>query len=337
MKKAIPIINTGLRLDIPERDDIWIAGKKGKNISGIDYKVVNESGDWSKYSQEDETQKPFSVDWMDCTAEGLMECIGKQVNFFISESIIDKNMIADWLTNGKFNGSERELAEVSGNTPNGNSMQNVLEAVRKYGVAPENYNPRPTSNISWSKYHSNSTAKSKSKALEFLNYFDFQYERLPVQWFWGQTVRHNVIKEHLKQAPLYAAAGTCPGWFGQDIIPVCSMEANHAFCITGQTDSYNKVKDSYPPYDRKLPLNYIIPYVYKPLLIPKDIILMKSNAKIVKQKNSKAYGFFLPANSPNAFMSMAANFGLSIAGEYPDNPDWSAVDENIDGIVEITK
>jgi hypothetical protein len=339
MKKSLPIINTGLRLDIPEHDDLWIAGKGGKNLSGIDYEVVNESGDWSKYAQKDETQKPFNVDWMDCTCEGLMECIGMQVNFFIENGIIDPDQIKDWLDeDGKFNGSERELAEVSGNTPNGNSMQNVLEAVRKKGVAPDSYNPRPTTSISWNLYHSNSTAKSKSKALDFLNYFNFKYERLPVQFFWGQTVKHNVIKQHLKQAPLYAAAGTCPGWFNKDIIPVCSMQANHAFCIQGQTSSYNKIKDSYPPYNRKLPLNYITPYVYKPLLIPKDnILLMKSNVKIVKQKDSNTYGFFVPANSPNAFMSQAANFGLKVAGQFPDNPDWEAIDKNIDGVVEINK
>ena len=291
MKKSLPIINTGLRLDIKENDDIWMAGKKsGKNLSGIIYEVINESGDWLLYNQKHETQKPFGIDWMDCTAEGFMETIGQQVNFFIENGIIDHKPIKDWLDNtGKFNGSERELAEVSGNTVNGNSMQNVMEAGRLKGIAPESYNPRPTSSINWANYHSNSTAKSKAKALEFLNYFEIKYEKLPTQSFLGRTTRHDVMQYHLKQAPLYAGAGTCPGWFSQKIIAYCSMAANHAFNIA-KDNGLVHIVDSYPPWIRKLSAMYPIPHVYKVLLIPKDNIkIMKSTIYTTAEKRPAMY------------------------------------------------
>jgi len=284
-------INTGLNLKLQEQEDdrIWIAGE-----NKIKYEVNNQSGDYRPYAQKDETQKPFGVDWMDCTDEGYVESIGQQVNYMIEHDIIYSEPIKDWLDeDGKFNGSERELAEAAGNTPQGNSMQNVLEAGRLKGIAPESYNPRPTKNISWNEYHSNSTAKSKAKALEFLKYFSIPYEKLStklVKTGWYHTVPVSEIKKHLKQAPLFCASATCGGWFTQVIISACSRAVNHAW-NSPYANKQVHVKDSYPPFNRILAKNYRIPYVYKALLVPRDIILKNKSMK------PKLYRFTNTGNS----------------------------------------
>jgi len=322
---------TGFDPTIPDHDEIYIAGSNSKVV----HEEVLQSMDWFPYAQKDETQKPPNAeDRMNCTAQGGVESGGMQVNLRISRNELDLEKLAPWLDkNGKFNGSERHISIVSHNTPQGNSMQNVLEAIRKKGIIPESMLSDP-GNISWEGYHNENviTSAMDQMGLKFLEYFDVSYERLPQKWLmgWG-SVSFALMKHHLKQAPLYCAAGTCPGWFGSLIIKACGMTPNHVFVVPKFDGNKPMVKDSYPPYNRKLAANYKIPYVYKMVITPKPAILkpktkfMNTNVQtmlFIGKDGIKRAGHFVPSNSPSAYRSNSRNYGLYVAGQAPDQVDW---------------
>jgi len=329
------IINTGLDLSIPEHEKLWIGG--GKIFGGtsqIKYEIINESGDWGKYAQKDESQKPYAIDYMDCTSESTIESGGMQINRLIKAGELKIELLSPWLDeSGLFNGSERANAIQAGNTPNGNNMQNPPEAVRKNGIIPEIMCSRPTKKTSWYQYHSQDSISKEAKAmgLKFLEYFTVQYEKLPRKFImgWGDVSLERIKKE-LKQAPIIIATACCPGWFNDGVtVQACSSTPNHATCIQSVNDLIVD-RDSYPNYIRHLASNYKIPYAYKMVITPNPIILknskeMPTNVKTVKCADGSA-GFYLPANSPASFRSMAANFGLVVPGEAPSTVYWDEVE-----------
>lgn len=90
---------------------------------------------------------------------------------------------------------------------------------------------------------------------------------------------------------------------------------------------------------QKIGIEYIDPnyffngrtYVDKENII-KPELMENTFPKIIKDKNSKAVGFWLPATSPDALTSMALNFGKTIEKNEAGEIDW---DKTIEGELEL--
>jgi hypothetical protein len=165
-------VNRGVLLG--KRSTDWIAG----GISGIQYEVRNESGDWTPYLPSTENQSFDGGDSMACVSFSANNCVETQIKF---------------LTGQEINLSDRWLAKLSGTTKQGNYLYVVADTLRKYGAVKEEEWPAlPVFN--WDDYYAPIPKHIVDKGLQFLSQFDIMYE-------WVDFSKESLIK-HLKHAPL---------------------------------------------------------------------------------------------------------------------------------------
>src|SRR5207247_8242189 len=101
------------------------------------YEVLNPSGDWTAYLPSAENQSTHIVDTMACVTFSCLNVIETQIKF---------------LTGREVNFSDRFIAKLSGTTQQGNTVQNVLDAIRKYGLVLEEEWPTDL-NFNWDQYY----------------------------------------------------------------------------------------------------------------------------------------------------------------------------------------
>ena len=151
----------------------------------LPYEVINESGDWVDYLPQGEIQaKMFTFDTQSCVS-------------FSATNIIEMQLKA--LTGKEFNFSDRFIAIMSGTTKNGNSFVNVANAIRNYGLIPEEM--LPFGGNSFEEYHDRSliTNEMLKAGQEFLKKYDVGYE-----------FQMNDLDLELKHAPLQVAIPKTP-------------------------------------------------------------------------------------------------------------------------------
>ncbi|KKR09468.1 MAG: hypothetical protein UT43_C0001G0014 [Parcubacteria group bacterium GW2011_GWC1_39_29] len=158
-----------------QRNTDWQAGA----ISGIEYKELNPSGDWTQWLPKEEWQwKDNGFDTLACVTFSALNIIeslyyfhtGRQVNF-----------------------SDRYTAFMSGTTPNGNWQWKVGDSIRKDGLALEQDWPM-IDNPSWDTYYTAPPIEVINKAKDFLKDWQVNYEFI-------DFTKESLIK-HLKQAPI---------------------------------------------------------------------------------------------------------------------------------------
>ncbi len=173
----------------------------------LPYEVINENGDWKDYLPKGEIQaKMFTFDTQSCVSFSAINTIEAQLKK---------------LTGKEFNFSDRFLAIMSGTTKQGNSFVNVEDAIRKYGLIPEEM--LPFGGNTWEEYHDRSliTDTMLKAGQEFLKKYDIGYE--------FQTEDFDV---QLKQSPLQVAIPKTP---------------QHAILMPNKTHFF----DSYEPFYKK--------------------------------------------------------------------------------------
>lgn len=243
----------------------FIAG----GISGITYQEINPSGDWTAYLPSNEKQIATYFDTLACVSFSALNSIETQINFLIAaklisvEQITKLNELGYLDENGKFNGSDRFTAKMSGTTKEGNYLQKVADSLRHDGILPEKdwtYDMASNNNkFVWEDYYQEIPQELKDKAKKFLELFEIQYE-----WVSNDL---ETLKKQLKQAPLQVATGICPGWNDIKVIQKCDLPVSHATIIYNIASEINDY-DSYPPYLLKLALDYKLPWVLKILVNP---------------------------------------------------------------------
>ena len=204
-----PTRNSGVLVAPPDPKD-YVSGdlSHGGRLSGIQYREVNPTGDWTQYLPTDERQSGKFFDTMACVSFSALNVIETQINYFLATdqlSFTIKTQLAllGYIDqNGKFNGSDRFLAKASGTTTAGNYLNVVAETVRTQGIAPEKDWTWDLDTFTWELFYAGIPTSVSQKAKQFLNLFDVGYE-----WVYDRNVLN-----HLKQAPMQLEICTGGGW-----------------------------------------------------------------------------------------------------------------------------
>lgn len=192
--------------------------------------VINEYGDWRGFLPKGEHQR-YVFDTLSCVSFATANSLEVQL-----KKIPLSDEAKEFLKEYDNNFSDRFLAIMSGTTSRGNSYQNVLDAVRMYGMIPESMFPFGGS--SFDEYHNRSliTEEMLAKGRKFLEYFDVGYE----------FATRDEVEKYLVQAPPLAS------------IPIPSR---HAILVPDLTHFF----DTYEPFYKlqKKPINYLFRVVIK--------------------------------------------------------------------------
>lgn len=182
---------------------VIIETKPSDYIAGVlPYVVINPLGDWKNYLPSQEKQVTNFTDSMACVTFSALNCIETQYKY---------------LTGQEINFSDRFIAKMSGTTHQGNTIQRVLDTIRKYGLVLEEEWPTDKTFI-WDEYYAPIPPNVLAKAKKYTIGYEF-----------GST---NYSKD-LKQAPLQMI-----------IVKDNPYHAVEMFNLTRQFDSY-------PPYDEQ--------------------------------------------------------------------------------------
>ena len=266
-------------IDISPSLTDWRVGAE----TGIEYKVNVEDGDWSQFLPSEEKQRK-NTETSACVSFSLMNSLETQYEFQrkngkISDEIheyLKKQGYID--SNNKLNISDRAIAKMSGTTAQGNSLIKVWDTVNNEGVLPETDWPF-LDTMSFDEYYSEIPQNLKVKAKKFLDIFDINYE-----WVYYGATNIDLIKQHLKQAPLHIASPVCSPWGRVGIVTDCGKRVcEHATMLFNCSDYYLEDFDTYSPFNKKLALDYYVPAVIK------GVLKVKNNPQFTFEK--KYYRF----------------------------------------------
>ena len=226
-----------------------ILGSRTNDFLGgtLPYKVLNPSGDWTKYLPDGEWQLLHDVDTMNCTSFSFYNVI-ETLYFF--------------LTGKKRNFSDRFGGTMAGNTKQGNYMWAPPDTARHYGMIDEDVWPVPergnlAPNEYWDLYYIMPPIEVINKAKEFLKDWTITYERF-------EPTKANILY-YLKTSPIHVAI---PG---------------HAvMCFTNPQQVNTYFFDSYPPFVKKWNENFV--FAQRIVLTRKPL---KYVEKLIKTRTSK--------------------------------------------------
>jgi hypothetical protein len=144
--------NLGVIIEQKPKD--WAAGS-------LPYEILNPTGDWTAYLPSDENQATHLTDSMACVTFSCLNVIETQYKFFTGKDI---------------NFSDRFIAKLSGTTPQGNSVQKVLDAINEYGLVLEEEWPTDLS-FDWNKYYADIPQEVRDKANKNIKVqYEFHYQ-----------------------------------------------------------------------------------------------------------------------------------------------------------------
>lgn len=141
-------------------------------------------GHWLKYEPALEVQADANFDTDACSEYGTLNCLETLLKF---------------LSGGDQNFSDRGLAIMAGNTPEGNDPQKVIETARTQGIFAETLLPFSTDLKSWQDWFSPNPLPASliAEAQKFINQWNIGHE-----WVADDPAS---IKEALKYSPLGVA------------------------------------------------------------------------------------------------------------------------------------
>lgn len=249
----------------PLSDTDFIAGA----TSPLKLELRNQTYDWLQFFSAGERQSFAWGDSQGCVSfTAVHHLVATQLNWMLTNGLLPKATVdflkgangqqVSYIVDGKINLSERFIVSLSGTTTQGNSAQNVLQAIRKCGIVPESSCPNdgPTSREEYMTV----SAGAKSLGEESLKYFTF---------FW-QSVPKNLIKTYLVQAPVMIFTAVCPGWGGTSVIQACQQEIVHAtgvYAVDFMSKNF-RIFDQYTPFEKTLAAAYLIPYAFQLIVYP---------------------------------------------------------------------
>ena len=292
--------NTGFLPEPPSDTDYF----SGHPSTKIVYQILNPSMDWSDYLPSDENQSGGGGDAFNCVSQSLTNSLETQLNFLLAKGLLPE-YLENWLRakgyideNNKANFSERKISKESNTTLRGNTFQKVWDAARHSGLLPEkdwtwDWNKK----FVWNEYYAEIPQALKDKALEFLKYFNIQYEWVRTMDSVGQPISYTQVDKELKQAPLQIGHAVCSPWNTTAIIQACSIAPSHATELYDIQKEYLDDFDSYAPYRKRLAPNYAIPYILKGLLSVRTYEIHIDQVRFVWLKRKDIRDAFPATNS----------------------------------------
>jgi len=214
---------------------------------------------WDFYRPVGELQKRKDRDKMACVTFSAMNCIETIINFFIAV-IADEELQKQFnnqdlyeikeivkvfkhfglIKNNQCECSDRYIAKLSGTTERGNNQNNVAQAIRHFGLVPEDLWPYVHD---FNEYYKNIPDNIIQKGKELLEYIKFNHE-------WVAPKNFNTER---KYGPIQTSIYAGGGWRGNGIYPRQVYKRNHAIDTDGFVwKEYDKVLDSYKPFDKKV-------------------------------------------------------------------------------------
>ena len=207
---------------------------------GIIYKEVCQ--DWTPFLSVYEPQEKNYLATQACVTFSLTNIIETQ----LKQQGIDINI------------SDRFTAKSSGTTPQGNSLQNVLDSIRNDGWLLEEDYPFDLGNFTWAEYYKEIPLELKAKALQNLSNANWQ---INYEWTNINNCFPNLeeLKVQLKQSPIQRVTSYGSG--------LCNME--HATMLYRIDNEFVYYFDSYNGGIIKVPNNYPMPWLMKIVVSPK--------------------------------------------------------------------
>lgn len=274
--ELVPGINTGVVLVTPKPGDFIAGGETAARAV-----VLEESGDYSAYLPEEESQWRDLLDSFACVSFSALNNVETLLNrLLVLDALSPEN--TQWLKDngyinkqsGKVNASDRFTAKMSGTTTNGNSLPAVADSIRHDGIVPEaawpwpDLDPSDTYANKWAAYYAEAPEEVKALGKEFAARFDVLY-----QWVLLGYSNADVLQAALKFGPVQIAASVCSPWSsteGMPPIPACGCGTGHATLIYGRrSDGPWMDFDHYKSYRKLLASDYCIPYGLQYVIVEK--------------------------------------------------------------------
>lgn len=243
-----PNIKNGFINYIPKDKDVIFSEEK-ERVLGNSRPVIKENSQWEDFTPTGEAQKRNGHETMSCTSQSSANAIETLLNFY---NFLVNNDDADEETqeivkifkyfglfkNGECNVSDRYIAKLSGTSRRGNTFKNVWDAIRHYGLVPEDRWPWVDG---WRNYYSPVPFGTREQGKKLLEFVEFNYE------FISPLKQIKSLKRGVPTTAVYA-------WNGQNedgsYYPV-AYPLNHATCRVGFIDNKNhKIFDSYPDFHK---------------------------------------------------------------------------------------
>lgn len=242
----------------------------------IQFKAVS-NGIWPVWFNEDQRNPTFDSDGCACYAG--QKSIDSQMDILISNGTIPSSVVNQLSTMGfmdtgidgkiHFHSSPRFIENLTGNGQNGNSMPEVFDTVRKYGLIPWTSLPF-TQAMTPTEYFSPIPESLLSLGQQFLALMGGKNF---VQYHWianGETKDVAKMQSAILQAPLLLGiAIDSVGWNqATPIDPSATQDVQHAVMCYSIVFPSCDITDNYVPYLKVLDAGYPIPYVLQAVVSP---------------------------------------------------------------------
>jgi hypothetical protein len=250
-------INHGVLIAEPKPED-YIAGENSPLIEN----PINESADNRPYKPGNEKQSGLGGDKMTCVTASSGGCIETTIKMQIVLGLLkpgQKDFLDRWKfidEEGNIRISTRWAAIQNGTTENGNYAAVVAQWWRDNGFIPEWMLPNDQT-LSREQYFNKDclTDEMKKCADESKEFFRINYE-----WVTGDDSN---LKKALTRGSVQILTSVCSGWNNGEQVPVpgCGLPVQHATELLFVDEAGIKhIFDTYDPFNKKLALDYNIPY-----------------------------------------------------------------------------
>lgn len=262
--------NTGIILDIQPTD--FMVGAE----TGITFQERNPSGEWDKYRPTDEWQRKLlagilGYDTMSCVTFSGVRSVAMQIEFLIETGVAPADFVAFLKDkgyideNGKVNFNENYTAVMSGTMTKGNTAQAVWSSIARDGLLAQSKGPSVndySTTDAWLAWKPSQEQIDEAKAI--LAWLDISYE-----WVvFGKSDQQEVMRVHLRQAPLHIFTPVSLGWNIENPIHADgSTHLDHATsCVAIESDNRYRDLDHYEPFIKELAHDYYVAYAMKGLV-----------------------------------------------------------------------
>ena len=267
-------MNYGIKKVIREASD-W--------VHGLSSKIVSESVNifWPDFLPVTELQYDIIFDTMGCASFSLSNVIETQVNAHVARGkftawAIKRMTNLGILVDGKLNASDRVIVVGSGTDTRGNTMQNVINFVRKNGLVAEKLWPF-TPDMTRAQYFSEIPERILEEGRKMKWIIKIAYEWV-ITDLTAPADRAAIIRKQLEQAPLWAAIPICPGYNDGELVCSCNKTVpEHCIELAACDDKKVTIGDQYPPAIKELALDYPFLWVMKVVVTPVEPLILPRN------------------------------------------------------------